>query len=182
MKPRLTPCRTCGLPIWWLETLNGRPMPLDPRPHPSGNVIVGTRSVPESLALDAVRPVARHAVVLGASAPLPAGWPEDTPRWMPHWATCARRPRRKNERGCAAVGCGRLVDGEYLMCGGHWRQVPPMLRATIQDLRGALRRGETSRRREYQVARRAAIACVLEAESARAQRSLLNPAPVPSHA
>ena len=155
------------MPIWWLETLNGRPMPLDPRPHPAGNVIAGTRSVPESSAPDGQhRPAPRHAIVLGAGQQPPAG----TERYVPHFATCARRPRRRGERECALAGCGRLVDRAWFMCGVHWRQVPATLRATVLDFRSALQRGELQYRRDYLSARRGAIAYVLSAEAERAAR------------
>jgi hypothetical protein len=31
-------CRSCGQPIRWAITRNDRRMPLDPEPHPDGNV------------------------------------------------------------------------------------------------------------------------------------------------
>lgn len=142
-------------------------MPLDPRPSPAGNVVIGTRRAETATEdLGVHRPSMRFAIVLGRGERVPAGMPADAERWVPHWATCARRPRRKGERPCATPGCGRLVGKGYLFCGSHWRLVPPPLRATITDLVAALRRGEL-RRREYQNARAAAIACVLEAEARR---------------
>jgi hypothetical protein len=49
-------CRSCREPIFWAVTSNGRRMPVDPLPVPSGNVLIasGTRSF--------------EAYVLGATA------------------------------------------------------------------------------------------------------------------
>lgn len=33
-------CRSCGAPIRWTKTPQGRSMPLDIDPHPDGNVLV----------------------------------------------------------------------------------------------------------------------------------------------
>lgn len=35
-----SPCRRCGQPVWWEETVNGKRLPLDPLPHPMGNVVL----------------------------------------------------------------------------------------------------------------------------------------------
>lgn len=34
----MRPCRSCGAPIQWVWTVTGKAMPLDPEPHPDGNV------------------------------------------------------------------------------------------------------------------------------------------------
>lgn len=33
-------CRSCGAPVRWVKTNTGRPMPLDPEPVPTGNVVM----------------------------------------------------------------------------------------------------------------------------------------------
>lgn len=35
----MSTCRSCGAPIRWVETEHGKRMPIDPDPHPQGNVI-----------------------------------------------------------------------------------------------------------------------------------------------
>lgn len=64
-------CRSCGAPIRWVPTGNGRVMPLDLDPVPHGNVV----------------PVERDgqmiAVVHGPDDGRPVG-----PAWVSHFATC----------------------------------------------------------------------------------------------
>jgi hypothetical protein len=70
-------CRDCGLPIRFARTRKGRQMPIDPRPHPDGNVL-----------LDEFGSVRR---VLGKDEPRPT----DEVFYIVHRATCPRpRPKR----------------------------------------------------------------------------------------
>ena len=41
--PDLAKCRSCGAPIRWAVTERGRNAPLDPEPHPEGNLRVEVR-------------------------------------------------------------------------------------------------------------------------------------------
>lgn len=34
----MSTCSSCGAPIIWATTTNGKSMPVDPDPHPAGNV------------------------------------------------------------------------------------------------------------------------------------------------
>ena len=65
-------CQSCGAPIRWVITLDGARMPLDPDPHPRGNV------VPELQGRDGQAP---RAVVLAKPA-------TDRPAWVSHFTTC----------------------------------------------------------------------------------------------
>lgn len=73
-------CRSCGAPIRWVVTAKGHRMPLDPQPHPEGNVIPQPASLPF-----ATEP---QAVVL----PEP---PTDQPAWRSHFATCPNATRHR---------------------------------------------------------------------------------------
>lgn len=42
--PDLAKCRSCGAPIRWAVTERGRNAPLDPEPHPEGNLRVEVRN------------------------------------------------------------------------------------------------------------------------------------------
>lgn len=70
-------CKGCGATVWWVTTAaNGKAMPLDPDPHPDGNVeMVNGRAV--------VHP--KGQPTLGATGE----------RYMPHHATCTNWPRTK---------------------------------------------------------------------------------------
>lgn len=37
------PCRSCAQPIIWCVTQNGYDMPVDPQPHPTGNIVLEQR-------------------------------------------------------------------------------------------------------------------------------------------
>lgn len=77
-------CRSCGARIRWVITSKGHRMPLDPNPHPQGNV------VPQGQSITVLEPL---AVVL----PEP---PTDRPAWRSHFATCpnAAKHRKTKER------------------------------------------------------------------------------------
>ena len=66
-------CGSCHAPVRWVTTETGAAMPLDPDPHPDGNVT----PIPGSDDGHG-RMVAR--VHGHRTAPAPA--------WRPHWATC----------------------------------------------------------------------------------------------
>jgi hypothetical protein len=38
------PCGSCGAPMIWAETVNGRRMPVDPEPTSDGNVLLTDRT------------------------------------------------------------------------------------------------------------------------------------------
>lgn len=41
----MTACRSCGAPIRWARTANGKAMPLDPDPSPNGNLALDGETV-----------------------------------------------------------------------------------------------------------------------------------------
>ncbi len=64
-------CRSCNAAILWVETVNGRKMPLDPEPVADGNMVV--------------EPDGRMRTVKKADA---NAIPFETPRYKSHFATC----------------------------------------------------------------------------------------------
>jgi hypothetical protein len=72
-------CRSCGARVLWVRTATGKPMPVDPRPNPSGNIRL--RGNPDVLGQEDLR----H---------LPAG----SPLYLSHFVTCpqAGQHRRRH--------------------------------------------------------------------------------------
>jgi hypothetical protein len=70
------PCRSCGAPITWAITDQGKRMPLDAEPNPAGNV----------------RLTLTNAVVLRKDEVY------DGPRFMPHWATCPNADQHRRRK------------------------------------------------------------------------------------
>lgn len=66
------PCAKCKAPIFWVQTKRGAWMPLDPEPHPEGNVRLQRE-------LNRVT-----AIVLPKEAR-----PPDEPLYRSHFASCA---------------------------------------------------------------------------------------------
>lgn len=78
--PSSSTCRRCGAQIRWVQSSNGRAMPIDPLPVPNGNL----RLVPRHHWTEAVR----------VSDDYPARPTEDL--YVHHAASCAApSPRRK---------------------------------------------------------------------------------------
>lgn len=77
----MSACKRCGASILWARTaVNHRMMPIDPGIDPAGNVGVIRRGK-----------TLTDARVITADAPQQPG---ETP-YMPHYATCARKPASK---------------------------------------------------------------------------------------
>lgn len=86
-------CRACKQPVEWVESENGRRMPIDPNPDPKGNLVrIGMAEVvnPSTLRHERV-PIMG---VVKADDPTPAA------RYISHFATCphADKLRRKPSR------------------------------------------------------------------------------------
>lgn len=84
--PAFCSARTCGAPVIWTTTKNGKHRPVDRDPHPEGNIVLG----------DVLEDGTRAETVLTKAER--AGWQDgDGDRHMPHHATCpdAERFRRK---------------------------------------------------------------------------------------
>jgi hypothetical protein len=80
-------CRSCGAPIRWAKTLNGKAIPLDAQPTSAGNIVLH----------DTGDPNAPKARVL-AGADLFDARTAGAELWLSHYATCPdgqkwRRPR-----------------------------------------------------------------------------------------
>ncbi len=66
-------CRSCGRPILWAETTNGKAAPIDPDPVPNGVIVLVQPSDPRE---PPVASVVKHA---GSTS---------LPRYNSHFATC----------------------------------------------------------------------------------------------
>src|SRR5262245_43988340 len=96
-------CKGCGQAIDWYKTAAGKNMPIDPDPHPDGNVYI-----------DVVRNVAVVAAV-GAKPKM----------YRPHWATCVKAGqfRATPRPACDHEGCERTDRHTHCRrCGttDHW--------------------------------------------------------------
>ena len=78
----LARCRSCGAPIFWCVTVNGKRIPIDRVPAPDGNVTLSRTKTGDLL-----------AVVHAASFP-----PPGAKRWQSHFRSCrnAKEHRRKS--------------------------------------------------------------------------------------
>lgn len=86
----LARCRDCNADIRWVETVNGRKMPLDAYPALRGNVILDGHGL---------------AVVMGALDL--SNLPADVDRYRSHFATCPKASeRRKPKARLADFGSG----------------------------------------------------------------------------
>jgi hypothetical protein len=85
-------CRSCGAPVEWVRTTEGRTMPLDPDPRLDGNLErTGSRSrTRQGTEVDVVR------VVPTGDEPLPGIDPPD--RFVSHFATCPHADRWRRDR------------------------------------------------------------------------------------
>jgi hypothetical protein len=66
---------------------------------------------------------------------------------------------------CAIPGCERPAKDQQLMCWPHWRRVPRALNWAVFDTYRAMSGGGIEAVRNYQQARDAAIAAVVEKEA-----------------
>lgn len=80
-------CKYCGRPILWVRTTDGKTMPIDPDPTPTGNVVAedgtdGPRARVLTTAMEFNPAVHGHR------------------RYTPHFATCPKLPkgRHRSER------------------------------------------------------------------------------------
>jgi len=71
---RTTSCSACGAPIRWATTTKGRRMPIDPEPHPEGNIRLQELD-------DGIAPIAHVLDALDASM-------TSEPLYRSHFATC----------------------------------------------------------------------------------------------
>lgn len=78
-------CSSCGAPIRWARTVNGKAMPLDADPVPSGNVRLGWIGG-KQVAILLTDPAERAAAQI------------EGPVYLPHFATCpnANEHRKAN--------------------------------------------------------------------------------------
>ena len=78
-------CRSCGEPIYWAQTREGRRMPVDTQPTEGGNVLLTlTRSTG-----------ALTCTVLSAGCEVEAG----RRRYTSHYATCPQAASHRRPRG-----------------------------------------------------------------------------------
>lgn len=77
---KLKGCKYCGAALIFPLTVNGKQMPCDPTPDPTGNVAVYTDETGTEVAL-----------VVTKTNPAPRG----SVLHMPHFATCTNLPKRE---------------------------------------------------------------------------------------
>lgn len=124
-----TVCTGCSAPIRWVLTVGGKRMPLDPDPHPDGNVI---RVEHDGLI--------RARVLTGDELPA------QEPAWRAHWVTCpasADFKRRKGATTPRCVECRQPLDPVLARLGDRWHPCcapvapPPDVRAIARQQGGA---------------------------------------------
>jgi hypothetical protein len=77
-------CRSCGAPIRWAVTVNGKRMPVDDQPVPDGNLVLSDPTP-------------------GAYAPVAAAFDpqqlliDDPPRFVSHFATCPQADQYRKD-------------------------------------------------------------------------------------
>ena len=76
-------CNSCGAPIRWAETTNGRRMPVNAEPDPDGNVVLLYPSPGAALAM----------IVDPGQTTL-----DDAPRYLSHFATCPNADQHRKDR------------------------------------------------------------------------------------
>ena len=72
-------CSTCGAPIRWAHTVNGKAMPVDAEPVPDGNVVYTGRPVTNDQCRTA------PGVRVESQPPM---FDDGEPRYTSHFATC----------------------------------------------------------------------------------------------
>jgi len=96
-------CRSCGAPVWWAWTTNGKRMPVDAAPTPDGNLMAVDEegTVLQIEAIDAAVAAGQSSTVwVARRAHRSVG---DLPRWTSHFATCPQGPKwRKRDKDAAA--------------------------------------------------------------------------------
>lgn len=123
MTADLPTCSGCGAPVRWVLTVGGRRMPLDPDPHPDGNVVRVT--------IDGG--LVRAKVLTGAEMPA-----QDV-AWRAHWTTCPASEgfrRRKTATTPRCVACRRPLDAGWAAAGHRYHVLcappgPGELRAAV---------------------------------------------------
>ena len=80
----MSTCRSCDMPIKWVETEKGKPMPLDASPVDNGNITIEQSEARRG-------PVAR---VWGMPELIPAG--ED--RYVSHFVTCVHADEHRKAK------------------------------------------------------------------------------------
>lgn len=83
----MSSCRSCGAPLRWAKTLNGKAIPLDAEPTSAGNIVLHDTRDPRS-------PQAR--VLAGAD--LLDARSEGTTLWLSHYATCPDSQKWRRRR------------------------------------------------------------------------------------
>ncbi len=83
-------CRSCGAAVRWAHTAAGRAMPLNPNPHPNGNVALDDNG--------------RCRVLAARDLPHPG------PTYRPHWATCPKADAHRRRRQRHLIPDGRPCD------------------------------------------------------------------------
>ena len=114
MTPQVQPsatstCRGCPARIWWVLTVGGKRMPLDPIPTSDGSVVVEVR--PDA--------TVRARVLTGSELPA------EGPAYRPHWQTCPSSETFRRRQVDHGPKCGlcRLPLDRWLVDEGYTRHV-----------------------------------------------------------
>ena len=88
---RVCKCRSCGAPIVWITTKNGKSMPCDAKPR---NYLAGSKYVFITEDGEAMRgALPEHGMVQPQGF---VGW-----GYTPHWATCPHADEHRKKKGVA---------------------------------------------------------------------------------
>lgn len=93
-RPGVRTCRACAGPVLDVVTVNGTALVLDPNAHPAGTV------------LPVATPAGQRARVLVGGD----DWPDDTPLYRQHAASCPASPRRAQRPAPKCRDCGEPLD------------------------------------------------------------------------
>lgn len=77
--PSPSNCRSCGAPIYWAHTENGKPIPVDVAPAHDGNVLLTLNRATGQLKAEVYGAKNRHNIPPGRN------------RYKSHFATCPDR-------------------------------------------------------------------------------------------
>lgn len=57
---QISNCRSCGAAVLWAQTENGKVMPVDPAPHPDGNLVLTSIGGGFQVRVDKAAPGEKH--------------------------------------------------------------------------------------------------------------------------
>lgn len=88
-----TVCRSCGAPIRWAVTTNGRRIPIDAEPHPEGNLAIAGQGAGGRISFDPTVRLIPKAQLDDFRQKHPG-----TPLYLSHFATCPNADTHRRNR------------------------------------------------------------------------------------